>query len=423
MRAAVIATGAELVAGLVQESNSNFIARQLSESGIELVNIFICGDQKESIKQNINYARQVADLIFISGGLGPTKDDITKVAFAEELGIEMTYSVEIEKSLVKFFKKTQSEISENNFSQAYLPAGAEILENKHGTAPALKITAQGKRFYLLPGVPIELKSIFNNQIKADLVNLTENQFLSQEFNFIGIGESTLAAEIEKLKLDQRLIISYQAGRGEVKLRIKFNSKNNYAAEQIGQQLIKNATELIKEKFSDYLYSFDEQDIIDIVAKMLKEQGLTIAAAESFTGGTLAERLTDKAGSSGFFKGSVVAYSKELKNKLLKVDNKLLDKYGTVSKQCAEKMAENAAHILEASIGISATGAAGPDPLEGHPAGTMFVAIYYQDEVRSWKLEKSYGRSLNRFYASQFLFLELKNLLTKIKEEDKLCLKK
>ncbi|SFL12984.1 competence/damage-inducible protein A [Halanaerobium salsuginis] len=423
MRAAVIATGAELVAGLVKESNSNFIARELSEVGIELVNIFICGDQKESIKQNINYARQAADLIFISGGLGPTKDDITKVAFAEELGIEMTYSAEIEKSLVKFFKKTQSEISENNFSQAYLPAGAEILENRHGTAPALKFTAQGKQFYLLPGVPIELKSIFNKQIKADLVSLTENKFLSQEFNFIGIGESTLAAEIEKLKLDQRLIISYQAGRGEVKLRIKFNSKNNYAAEQIGQQLIKNATEIIKDKFSTYLYSFDDQDIVDIVAKTLQEQGLTIAAAESFTGGTLAERLTAKAGSSGFFKGSVVAYTKELKNKLLKINNKLLDKYGTVSKQCAEKMAANVANILETSIGISATGAAGPDPLEGHPAGTMFVAIYYQGEIRSWKLEKSYGRSLNRFYASQFLFLELKNLLTKIKEEDKLCLKK
>lgn len=409
MKTAIIATGSELISGLVQDSNSKYLADNLSSFGFQNQNILVCGDEKENIKSNVLYAAENADLIFITGGLGPTKDDQTKEAFAEVMGLELIYSKKIEKKLKNIFCNHNSSMTSNNLSQAYIPAGAEIIDNEKGTAPGLKIQKQNKIFYLLPGVPSELKYLFNNKISNDLKNLTKNKLLIREFNFIGIGESTLASKIDVLNLNSALKVSYQAGRAEVKMRLKIDQDSQLNTVN-NNEIINNAAAKIKEKFSDYLYGEDQQSILDKVHKLLINKNMSIATAESFTGGLIAKRLTKKAGSSKFFLGSIVAYNETIKKELLNIDPKILNKYGVVSRECARAMAENAAEIFDSELAAATTGAAGPSGHNNKSAGTMFIAIFFQGKIKTFKIQKNYGREMNRYYASQIVLFKIYKLI-------------
>lgn len=414
MKTAIVATGSELITGLVQDSNSSFLAANLSDFGFEPENILICGDQKENIKKTINYASQTADLIFITGGLGPTEDDLTKDAFAEQMNLKLIYSKVIEDSLKNIFCNHGSDMSSNNLSQAYIPEGAEIIANEKGTAPALKVEQKDKTFYLLPGVPSELKYLFKNKILDDLRKKDKNKLLIKEFNFIGIGESTLASQVAKLDLNSELKISYQAGKAEVKMRLKIDQNSSLNMEG-KHKVIEQAGAVIRSEFSDYLYGEDQQSILDKVHDLLISKKLKIATAESFTGGLIAERLTEKAGSSKYFLGSVVAYNKKIKNKLLNIEAELLDRYGTVSRECVRAMAENTAEIFEADLTVATTGAAGPEAHEGEKAGTMFLALSFNENFKIIKLHKNYGRELNRYYASQVVLFEIYKLIKESEE--------
>lgn len=409
MKTAIVATGSELITGLVQDSNSSFLAENLSEFGFEPENILICGDQKDSIKKTIDYAAQSADLIFITGGLGPTEDDLTKEAFAEVLNLNLIYSKAIEDNLKDIFCNHGSGMSSNNLSQAYIPEGAEIITNEKGTAPALKIEKENKIFYLLPGVPSELKYLFKNKILDDLKKKDKNRPLIREFNFIGIGESTLASELSKLDLNSNLKISYQAGKAEVKMRLKLDQNCSLNREE-KNKVLDQSSAVIRSEFVDYLYGEDRQSIVDKVHELLIEKNIKIATAESFTGGLIAEILTEKAGSSKYFLGSVVAYNKKIKSKLLDIEAELLDRYGTVSRECVQTMAENAAEIFAADLTAATTGAAGPEAHEGKKAGTMFLALAFRGKLKIIELQKNYGRELNRYYASQVVLFEIYKLI-------------
>ena len=412
MNSAIVATGSELISGLVQESNSKFLAENLSSFGIKVNNIYICGDDKENIKKTIKTAAKNADLIFITGGLGPTKDDQSKEAFAEAFDLKLKYVKEIEDKLKNFFCRHNSKMTSNNLSQAYIPQGAEIINNEKGTAPALKVKLQAKIFYLLPGVPAELKYVFKNKISADLEELNDQKIIVKEFNFIGIGESTLAYQIEALDLADEIEVSYQAGKAEVKLRLKIKGdlgNNKFKKKNI----IENAVRNIEDQLGDYIYSKDNKDILDLLYSALIENKLTISTAESFTGGLLAERLTEKAGSSNYFRGSIIAYNPEMKKKLLNVDLNIINNFGVVSKECVLAMAKNCAEIFNTEIAIATTGAAGPADHNGKKAGIMHLAIFLNGQLLHFRLDKNYGRSLNRFYASQIAFFELLKLIEKI----------
>ncbi|TDO78371.1 competence/damage-inducible protein cinA [Halanaerobium saccharolyticum] len=414
MKTAIIATGSELISGLVQDSNSKFLAENLANLGFEPENIFICGDEKENIKKTIFTASQSADLIFISGGLGPTKDDQTKEAFAEALDLKLLYSKKIEKKLENIFCNHNSKMTSNNLSQAYIPEGAEIINNEKGTAPALKVKTEHKTFYLLPGVPSELKYLFKNKILKDLKKKSKNTLFIKEFNFIGIGESTLASKVENLTLNPALKISYQAGRAEVKLRLKIDENSQLAAEE-KKEVINKAAGKIKAEFKEFIYGEDQQDILDKVHKLLISKNLSIATAESFTGGLIAERLTSRAGSSKYFLGSIVAYNEEIKKEILEIESELLERYGVVSRECARAMVENTARIFDSEIAAAATGAAGPASHNGKSAGTMFVALFYQNKIKVFKLQKNYGREMNRYYASQIVLFEIYKLIKESEE--------
>ncbi|MFN2340237.1 MAG: competence/damage-inducible protein A [Halanaerobium sp.] len=409
MKTAIVATGSELISGLVQDSNSKFLAENLTNLGFEAKNICICGDEKENIKETISNASEKAELIFITGGLGPTKDDQTKEAFAEVMDLKLIYSTEIEKKLENFFCNHNSDMTSNNLSQAYIPAGAEVIDNEKGTAPALKIEIKNRIFYLLPGVPSELKYLFNNKILNDLKKLTKNKLVIKEFNFIGIGESTLASKIDDLEFNSNLIVSYQAGRAEVKLRLKIDKNNQLEAEK-KNEIIKEAAAKIKINFSDYIYGEDQQSILEKVHQFLISSNSSIATAESFTGGLIAQRLTELPGSSKYFLGSIVAYTEKTKKELLNIDSEILEQYGVVSRECVQVMAKNAAEIFDAQITAATTGAAGPDGHNGKAAGTMFLAISFQGEIKTFKLNKNYGREMNRYYASQIVLFEIYKLI-------------
>lgn len=415
MKSVIVATGSELISGLVQDSNSKFLAKNLNELGFQLENILICGDEKDNIKKTILKAAENSDLIFITGGLGPTKDDQTKEAFAEALDLELIYSKEIEHKLKNIFCNHQSDLTSNNLSQAYFPVGSEIIDNERGTAPGLKVETQNKRFYLLPGVPSELKYIFKKKIEPELVNMTKNKVLVKEFNFIGIGESTLASKIEELNLNPALEISYQAGRAEVKLRLKID--NTKVKDQTKKaEIINEAAAEINDKFQDFIYGNGQEGILDKVHSLLISKKITVSTAESFTGGLIAERLTEKGGSSQYFLGSIVAYHQKIKENLLNIESDFLKKYGVVSKECVIKMAENAAQIFKTDIVISTTGAAGPSAHNGKTAGTMYLALNYKGKTKSFKISKNYGRKMNRFYASQIALFEIYKLIKESEEE-------
>ena len=415
MKTAIVATGSELISGLVQDSNSKYMAENLNNLGFENKNILVCGDEKKDIKKNILYAAQSADIIFITGGLGPTKDDQTKEAFAEAFDLDLFYSEKIENKLKNIFCNHHSEMTSNNLSQAYLPAGAEVIDNEKGTAPALKIKMTDKIFYLLPGVPSELKYLFNEKIFPDLKKLTKNKILIKEFNFIGIGESTLASKIEELNLNPALEISYQAGKAEVKVRIKIKRAAKID-ESEKKKIIKKAQKIIKTEFKDFIYGENQASILDKVHEKLIAKKLSISTAESFTGGLIAERLTKKAGSSQYFLGSIVAYSKKIKKELLNIEQEILTKYGAVSRECVKAMAENAAVIFNSKIAVATTGAAGPAKHDSKSAGTMFVSIFYQGETKIFKIEKNYGREINRFYASQIALFEIYKLVSESEDD-------
>lgn len=408
LKAAVVATGSELLTGLVQDSNSNFLAAKLSSLGYQMESIYICGDQKKEIKKNILQAAENADLIIITGGLGPTADDQTKEAFAEALDLKLNFSRVVEDKLQDIYFNSVEQMPENNLSQAYIPAGAELLENERGTAPALKVKDKKHLFYLLPGVPSELRYIFKQKIVEDLKALNKNSIFVKEFNFIGIGESALAAEVENLNFNSNLKLSYQAGKAEVKLRLTIDRENLRKDQK--KEIIRAAAELIRERFSQYLYGEDKESLLDKLHPLLLEKKITISTAESFTGGLIAERLTEKAGSSAYFIGSVVAYNQSVKKKLLQIDDALLRKQGVVSRECADAMAKKTAELFSSEISIATTGAAGPGSHDGKEAGTMFISIFYKNKLKTIKINKNYGRKMNRYYASQLALFKLYRLL-------------
>ncbi len=408
MDTAIIATGSELLSGHVIDSNSKFIAENLRELGYRVRGIYLSDDRKDDIIRMINTASENADIIIITGGLGPTEDDLSRNALAEALNKKLIYSKKIEKKLKDFFAERSYEMTENNLRQAYVPEGAETINNDNGTAPALKISENGKLYYLLPGVPREMKAIFNKYIISDLLDLSDKKIFYREYNFIGIGESSLENRVKELDFDDRLAISYQAAKGQVKMRLK--STTERAEENQIENILLEADKIMVENFNEFLISSDSREILDVFFDEITKSGLSISTAESFTGGLIAERLTQKEGSSKYFRGSIIAYNNQIKTEVLNVDQETIKKHGAVSRECVEAMAVNTADIFKSDIAAAASGAAGPGSLEGKKAGTMHLAVKFKDIIKHIELHKNYGRDLNRFYASQIILFEIIKLL-------------
>ncbi|CEG26866.1 competence/damage-inducible protein A [Bacillus sp. B-jedd] len=413
MNAEIIAVGSELLLGQINNTNARFLSGQLALIGINVYYHTVVGDNAGRLKQALEIAENRSDLILITGGLGPTKDDLTKETIASHLGTSLEMDENAMEQIELFFKRTKREMTENNRKQALVVKGAQVLPNNHGMAPGMVVKKEEKLYMLLPGPPSEMEPMFLTYGASALAGRISNkeQIVSRVLRFFGIGEALLENEIEDLIDSQsNPTIAPLASEGEVTLRL--TAKHSVLESAL--EMLDDLEEKILGKVGSYFYGYDDTSLMKEVAKELKDSGLTISAAESLTGGMFQEQFTSIPGAGGSLKGGVVCYTNEVKANVLRVKKETIENKGVVSAQCAAELAENVASLMNADIGISFTGVAGPDELEGKPVGTVYIGIAINGKPASVeKLNLGGERAANRIrtvkYGCYFLLKKLKEL--------------
>lgn len=373
MNAEIIAVGSELLLGQIVNTNARFLSQQLADLGINVYYHTVVGDNPDRLRSAIEIAERRADLIIFTGGLGPTKDDLTKETIARHLGKELVIDQDALASIEFYFQRTNRVMTENNRKQALVLEGAHILPNDHGMAPGMIVESNGHTYMLLPGPPKELEPMFNQYGSQALssVSVDKEVIVSRVLRFFGIGEAALETEImDLIDAQSNPTIAPLAGDGEVTLRLTAKHLDGKKA----QELLDDMENTINQRVGEFLYGYDNTSLMEEVLKTLKTKKLTITAAESLTGGLFQQELTAISGASSVFNGGVVCYSNDVKQQLVQVRQETLETYGAVSEQCARELAENASNLLKTDIGISFTGVAGPEELEGKPVGTVYIGI-------------------------------------------------
>ena len=373
-KAFIIATGTELLLGNTIDTNSVFIAQRLAESGIKVIGRIIVGDQEDKIYSAFALGAELADIIISSGGLGPTKDDLTKEMACNFMQVEMTVVDEEVVKLKEFFNRRQKSMPESNIKQAMFPSEAIILTNKLGTAPGMYLFKDQKTIILLPGPPKEMKKMFIDEVEPLLQKKLKpgKKALIKTIKVFGPGESQVEEIMtEVMENPQGCSLALLAVDGEIHIRITAEGQDSEASKKI----LTNLTEKIEEKLGANIYGYDDDTLTAIVAELINKRGLTLAVAESCTGGYLAKTITDLPGSSSYFWGAAITYSNEAKNRLIDVDTNTINTYGAVSKETALEMAQGIKKLSGSSIGIALTGIAGPEGgTETKPAGLVYIAI-------------------------------------------------
>ncbi len=373
MNAEIIAVGSELLLGQITNTNARFLSQHLAEIGVNIYYHTVVGDNEKRLEDAVNLAKERADLIVFSGGLGPTKDDLTKETIARLMGTTLEYNQEALQSIEEYFRKTSRVMTENNKKQALVIKNSIVLKNDNGMAPGMFAKAEGKYYMLLPGPPREMQPMFLNYGRPEILKTMEKveKIESRVLRFFGIGESALETDIDDILMKQtNPTIAPLAGDGEVTLRITAKHESTEKAFKMIQQ----AEDEILERVGQFFYGYGETTIAAELAVKLKEKQVTISAAESLTGGLFLGELTAIEGMSSHLKGGIVCYTNEVKEQQVSVKKETLEQYGAVSSECAKELAENIRKICRSDIGISFTGVAGPGVHEGHEPGTVFLAI-------------------------------------------------
>ena len=376
MKAEIISTGTELLLGQILNTNSQYLSEKMSSLGIDLYFHSTVGDNKARLKGQLNISLDRSDLIIITGGLGPTLDDLTKETVADTLGVEMFLHQESLIEIEKFFKQIGKEMPRNNKKQALFPKGSLIVPNVWGTAPGAIIEHKGKIVIILPGPPKEMQPMFEATVEPWLKTKTSKehgQFLvSKVLRLYGLGESAVEEAIQDLieKQANPTIAPLYKG-GEINLRITAKASN---LDEINRLLAKTEVE-IRSRLQDYIFGVDDQSLGKVVGQLLSTQNKTISLAESCTGGLISSNLTDVPGSSAYFMYGLVTYSNEAKTGILGVKEKTLNDFGAVSSQIAKEMAEGVKKIGPTDIGVAVTGIAGPDGgTPEKPVGLVYIAL-------------------------------------------------
>jgi len=384
--AVLITIGDEILSGNTIDTNSNFIATELKNIGIKVSQIFTISDEIETIKNTIQSAFEMGDLIITTGGLGPTRDDKTKKAIAEFFNDEIALD-EVTFNHLKAYmeKRGRLEILERNREQAFVPTKSTVFQNHFGTAPCMMMEQNGKLLFTLPGVPYEVKPLIKDQIVPYLQEKFNLNYISTRIvSVVGIPESILADTIEdwELALPDNMALSYLPVGTRVKLRITASGENEAFLQQQLEEEIQKLLPLIK----DNVIATSEDKIEKILGELLSEKKLTISTAESCTGGELARLITSNSGSSKYFLGGIIPYATEKKIQILKVKKETVDEFTVVSEQVAAEMAEGCQKLFDTHISLSTTGVAGPGKGEdGKDIGTVFYAIKVNDKVVTSKL--------------------------------------
>ena len=395
MKASIIAVGTELLFGQVANTNAAYLSDKLNHMGFDVMYHFVVGDNPMRLKDKLAEAFKDTDLVLTTGGLGPTQDDLTKEIVAEDMGAEMYLDNRVVDDLTEFFNRHGGNMPENNMKQAYLPVGCTPFYNASGTAPGFALQKDGKTAICFPGPPRELKWLFENGAGQYLEQFMEKKMFYRVLRLIGIGESDLEMLLMPL-IDGQTdpTIATYAKEGECSLRVASQRDTMEEAEAAVEEMIAKIDELA----GNYIYSYNNEDLNEVVVRMLKEKNLKITSAESCTGGLFASTLTDVPGASDVLSTAYITYSSESKIEELGVWNEIISCCGVVSAETAEAMAKGALERSGADIAVSVTGYAGPDADEGHDPGEAFIGWAYNGEAGSYSVRTDRNfRKWNRNY--------------------------
>lgn len=394
MKAELITIGDEILIGQIVDTNSAWMGQQLNLLGIEVYQVTSVHDNHDHIMKALTEAEENADLVLITGGLGPTKDDITKHTMCEYFGTELVFHPEVLEHVRSLLSSRNVSINQLNTDQALLPASCTVLHNSAGTAAGMWFERNNTIFVSMPGVPFEMEAIMTEEVFPRLTKLGITQSIVHKTVLtIGLPESMLAEKIERWEsaLPNFIKLAYLPSPMMVRLRLSGYGTDQSELEAEIDRQVKKLLGIIPEN----VFGFDNDNMGLVIGRLLKESSRTLAVAESCTGGKIAHFITSNPGSSAYFKGGVVAYSNEIKNNLLDVSSEIIETFGAVSQQVAEAMAKGAQKVLNSDYSVATTGIAGPDGgTEEKPVGTVWIAVAGPSGIISKKYIFRHNRERN-----------------------------
>lgn len=405
-RAEILCVGTELLLGDIVNTNAAYLSQRLAELGIYVYRHTVVGDNPKRLLEALNAAFAEAELVITSGGLGPTYDDLTKETVASYFGRELEMHEESLQAIRSYFARTGRVMTPNNEKQAMMPRGALVFPNRYGTAPSLCLCDEesGRTAIMLPGPPGELQPLFEEQVKPYLMGRRSTVLKSKNVHIFGMGESAVETVLKDLMTESKNpTVAPYCKAGEVRLRVTAEGETEQGAEALCDEMIRRIGE---SEVGRFIYGVDVESLEHAALLFLKERGMTLACAESCTGGLVAKRITDLAGSSEVFLGGCVTYSNEAKQTLLGVSEESLARYGAVSEQVAREMARGVRERLGADVGVSLTGIAGPGGgSEEKPVGTVYVGISTEggEQVRKLSLSSMRSREFIRSVSASNAF--------------------
>ena len=405
MNCELISVGTEILLGDILNTNVQYLSKALAAIGIGVTHHSTVGDNKQRLLDTLSSAFTRCDAVILTGGLGPTPDDLTKETCAEYFGKDLYPDDSILEEIEGYFRLKNIVMPESNKKQALVPEGSIILKNNNGTAPGFIMEKDSKIIIILPGPPKEMVPMYRESVEPYLRKFTGEIILSRNIRTFGIGESAMSELVEDLLEGSNPTVAPYAKSGEALLRVTAKAENEESAERLMVPVIDE----IRARLGDYIYGIDCSSIEEAVAKLLTERRQTVAFAESCTGGLCAKRLTDIPGTSEIFHCGIVSYANDIKMKVLGVKAETIGKYTEVSPQCAKEMAEGVRLIADADYGVSITGYAGPG--DGEEVGTIYIGISSKTETRAVELFTGHRgaccRDYNRLVASSRAFNELR----------------
>lgn len=397
MRTAILTVGTEILFGQITNTNTVYLSRQLNLMGHDVMYHYTVGDNPERVAEMIELAFKDCDIVLTTGGLGPTQDDLTKEVACSVMGDELVMVDEELEYIVEYFKNLGREMTENNKKQAVLPSRAKVFHNYAGTAPGFALEKDGKYIICMPGPPREMTSMFEKSVAPFLQSMSEDAIYYRMIRTFGIGESKLETDLLDL-IDGQTdpTLATYAKEGEACLRIASKRRTLEEAEKAVNDML----DKVKERIGEYIYSYDDEELVQVVCRKLMEKGLTISSAESCTGGMFAAALTDIPGISACFNRGLVTYSNEAKMQELGVKAETLEKYGAVSEETAMEMAEGLKKVSGSDICVSVTGVAGPGGgTPEKPVGLVYIGLVYGDKKLCRRVQtRSVSRKANRNYS-------------------------
>ena len=380
MKAEIICVGTEILMGNIVNTNAAYISRGLAGLGVSCYYQSVVGDNDGRLAEVFNEAAKRADIVILSGGLGPTEDDLTKETVAKAMGRQLIEDEKAWKQIKKFFEKRDIKYTDNNRKQALVPEGARVLYNKNGTAPGIIVEGEEVTAILLPGPPGELIPMWDDQVVPYIKEKSDVVFVSEMVKLCGVGESLVETELKDLiDAQSNPTIATYAKVGEVDIRVTASGADEKAAHKLVKPVVKE----IKKRFGSYIFTTDENVTLEAaVMQLLDENKLTLATAESLTGGMLTSRLINVPGASEVIKTGFVTYSNKSKRKYLGVKRSTLEKHGAVSEQCAKEMVKGCQTATKADAAISLTGIAGPDGgTDEKPVGLTYIGVSVLGKIK------------------------------------------